>query len=268
MDQRWRSELFDFQQARISHHLIENKNKETLLMLHPAFTDHQIFTQQVEYFKEDYQILLIDMPGHGLTQTKGSKVSLKNMPDIIHKILTLHHIESCHVLGISLGSLIAQAFADRYPSHVRSVIILGGYSIHKANERVLKAQGKEGLKWLFYILFSMKKFKAYAASFSCYTEPGRNRFARGSQYFNRRSFAAMAGMNSFFIKKEIPLTYPLLIIVGEHDLQLIREVAAEWHDLEKSSQLREIPGAGHCANVDAPNEFNTIVAEFLSSVLQ
>ena len=266
MERQWRSNRLDFLNAQISYHLIGNDNKETLLMLHPAFADHQIFTQQVEYFKEYYQILLIDMPGHGLSQIKGSKVSLKNMPDIIHKILTLHNIESCHLLGISLGSLVVQAFADRYPSQVKSVIIVGGYSIHKANERVLKAQGKEGIKWLFYILFSMKKFRAYTASFSCYTQAGRDSFALGSRYFNRKSFAAMAGMNSFFHKKEIPITYPLLIIVGEHDLPLIHEVAALWHDLEKASQLREIAGAGHCANVDTPNEFNKIVEGFLHTI--
>ncbi|MCL6604424.1 MAG: alpha/beta fold hydrolase [Paenibacillus sp.] len=251
---------------QIPYHITGNQQKETLLMLHPAFTDHQIFAQQVEYFEEDYQILLIDMPGHGRSQIKGSTVILKDMPEIIHEILLANNISSCHVLGVSLGSLVAQAFADRYPNQVRSVIILGGYSIHKANARVLKAQGKEGLKWLLYILFSMKKFKRYATTVSCYTDSGRERFSQGNQYITRKSFLAMSGTKSFFIKKDSPMPYPLLIVVGEHDLQLVHEVAMEWHELEPSSQLVLLRGAGHCANVDTPKEFNEIVAEFLEII--
>ncbi|WP_229521529.1 alpha/beta fold hydrolase [Paenibacillus monticola] len=76
----------------------------------------------------------------------------------------------------------------------------------------------------------------------------------------------MAGMNSFFIKKETPMPYPLLIIVGVYDQQLILEASVELHTLEEQSQRVVIPGAGHCANVDAPSEFNHAVENFLSNI--
>jgi hypothetical protein len=54
---------------------------------------------------------------------------------------------------------------------------------------------------MMYILFSMKKFRNYAAAVSCHTEQGRIMFNRRMQYFSRRSFRAMAGMNTFFNKR-------------------------------------------------------------------
>lgn len=258
------NKMFLFKKGKISYYVSGDSRKETILMLHPAFADHEIFEAQTNYFKDHFQIITVDLPGHGASQNKGSDVTLREMPDILNQILYENDITACHLIGVSLGSLTAQAFADRYPDRVKSVIIVGGYSIHKANERVLKAQRREGLKWILYILFSMKKFRSYITSVSCHTDLGRDMFTRGIQRFGRRSFSAMGGIKTFFVNKNTPMPYPLLIIVGEHDLKLIRDAAIELHELEKDSQLVLLPRAGHCANVDASHEFNSIVENFLS----
>jgi 3-oxoadipate enol-lactonase len=255
-----------FKNAQFTYYISGDKEKETILMLHPAFTDHHIFEEQTVYFQKSYRVITLDMPGHGENQVSGTKVTLTEMPEIINQLLLENDIVDCHILSVSMGSLVAQAFADRYPDRVKSIIIVGGYSIHKANERVLKKQRSEGLKWIKYILFSMKKFRAYLTSASCHTEQGRAVFANGVQHFTRKSFAAMAGMNAFFIKKDTPMPYPLLIVVGEHDLKLIQEAARELHELELHSELVLMPRAGHCANIDAPSEFNHIVDNFLSTI--
>lgn len=57
-----------FRNAQIAYNIEENKDKETLLMLHPAFADHQMFEAQAEDLKEHYQLIAIDMPGHGASQ--------------------------------------------------------------------------------------------------------------------------------------------------------------------------------------------------------
>ncbi|MGB8954350.1 MAG: alpha/beta hydrolase [Tumebacillaceae bacterium] len=254
-----------FRDAQIAYYIEENKDKETILMLHPAFADHQMFEAQVDELKEQYQLILFDMPGHGASQVNGSKVTLRDMPEIINQLMAEHQIPVVHLLGVSMGSIVAQAFADRYPDRVQSVTIVGGYSIHKANERVLKAQQKEGLRWLWYILFSMNKFREHVISSSCYSDRCREVFRRGIQTFNRRSFSAMAGMNSFFRPKESPVPYPLLIITGKHDLNTIQEAALTWHQVEAHSQFVSLPDAGHCANLDAPVEFNKILQDFLAT---
>lgn len=255
-----------YKNTQITYNIMEKKGTETILMLHPAFADHNIFEPQTDYFKTKYQLLLLDMPGHGEEQNIRSKITIKDMPGIINQILIENDIKTCHLLGVSMGSLVAQAFAERYPDQVKSVIMVGGYSIHKANERILKAQKSEGLKWIFYILFSMKKFRSYVTSVSCHTNKGRAVFARGTEFFSRRSFTAMDGMKTFFTNKDTPMAYPLLIIVGEYDLKLIQEAALELNELEKHSQLVLLSGAGHCANVDVPIEFNNVVQRFLSVI--
>jgi pimeloyl-ACP methyl ester carboxylesterase len=255
-----------FKNAQLTYCIIGDKQKETILMLHPAFTDHHIFEAQMDYFQKSHQVIALDMPGHGDNQVGQANISIKDMPEIINQLLLENNIQACHLLSVSMGSLVAQAFADRFPNRVNSVIVIGGYSIHKANERVLKSQRNEGLKWIMYLLFSKRKFRSYVSAFSCCTDQGRALFAKGAEHFTRKSFSAMAGMNTFFIKKDTPVPYPLLIVIGEHDLGIIQEAAQELHLLEPQSQLVLMPGAGHCANVDAPNAFNLIADNFLSAI--
>jgi 3-oxoadipate enol-lactonase len=268
---RKQTKVLSFKNVQFSYFVMGDKegdkDKETILMLHPAFADHHIFELQIDYFKDNYQILVLDMPGHGEGQVMGSKVTLKDMPEILNQLLLENSIATCHLLGVSMGSLVAQAFAAHYPARVKSVIIVGGYSIHKANEQILKAQRKEGLKWMLYILFSMKKFRRYVAEVSCYSDSGRKLFAQGMEHFGRRSFSAMAGMNTFFAESNRPVSYPLLIIVGEYDRKLAHDAARDMHELEPHSQFVYIKGAGHCANVDAPREFNDVVMRFLAQLV-
>ncbi len=255
-----------YKNVSMVYYLLANKGKETLFLLHSAFADHEIFEAQIDFFRDDYQLVLLDFPGHGKSRAKGMAVTMMDIADIMKEILDKNMIADCHVVGVSLGSLVAQDFAQRYEDMVRSITIVGGYSIHKANEHILKAQAKEGLKWMLYTIFSMKKFRAYVTKVSTCSDRGREIFGRGIEKFKRRSFPSMSNMKSLFTKKETEVTYPLMIISGEHDLQLSKDAAILLHGLESHSKYALIPDAGHCANIDNPDAFNAALEVFLSGL--
>jgi Predicted hydrolases or acyltransferases (alpha/beta hydrolase superfamily) len=260
------SRTLTFNKAQIHYSISRGQRPACILMLHAAFADRHMFQAQMQAFMDKYRVIAIDMPGHGDTVTKGSAVTMKHMPDIIQQLLRENEIVACHLIGVSLGSLIAQAYAYRCPEQVRSVTIVGGYSIHKANEKLLRAQRKEALRWLLYILFSMKRFRSHVASVSCHTEHGRSLLTAAINRFNRGSFAAMSGLDRLFAPLETPMLYPLHIMYGEHDLPLAVEAAVNLHKLEPRSRLTKLLGAGHCANLDEPLLFNDQTEGFLDSV--
>jgi pimeloyl-ACP methyl ester carboxylesterase len=57
---------------------------------------------------------------------------------------------------------------------------------------------------------------------------------------------------------------PTLVIVGEHDGPSPPEVARAMHDAIRESELVVLPHAGHLSNVEAADEFNAAVADFLA----
>ncbi len=254
-----------YSDEEIFYYTLGEKNKDAIIFLHPAFCDHEIYEAQTEYFSKDYFTIYIDMVGHGKSQMKKPVVNMSDMPDIIADILKKEGIASAHLVGTSMGSLVAQGFAHQYPEMTKSVTVVGGYSIHRNNDEILQAQAKEMAKWMGKMLFNMKGFRRYVTDTSVYTERGKEVFLRGSQNFRRKSFLAMNGMDAVFDKLEQGVKYPLFIVCGEHDLELIRNSSAKWAQAEDNAKFIEIEDAGHCVSIDNPQKFNKIVREFIFS---
>jgi 3-oxoadipate enol-lactonase len=237
-----------------------------IVFLHPAFGDHSIFNEQFDALAEDYFLIAPDMLGHGKTQPEKTSDQLDATLGQVCAILDQHGIEKCHLAGASLGSLAVQAFAAVYPERALSVTVIGGYSIHKNNKTLQKAQSKEIFSWIFKLLFNMDGFRKYIASTSSYQQVGYERMLTASQAVERKALIYMQGMNKLFSEREEPVPYPLLIVYGDHELALALEHGKVWAPLEPNARLEIIENAGHCANMEQPEAFNSIYREFLATL--
>lgn len=237
-----------------------------IVFLHPAFGDHTIFNEQFNTLAKDFFLIAPDMIGHGLTQPASTSDQLDETIEHVHAILEEYNISTCHLVGVSLGSLVVQGFAAVYPERTASVTVVGGYSIHKNNENLQKAQNKEIFSWIFKLIFNMDGFRKYIARQSSYHQVGYDRMLAASQAYRRKSLMYMQGMGKLFVDRQTPVPYPLLIVYGDHELDLALEHGKQWAPLEPTATLRIIEDAGHCANLEQPESFNTIYREFLSSL--
>ncbi len=240
--------------------------KPAIVFLHPAFADHTMFKHQTAYFDKDYHVITVDMVAHGKSQPRKHRVDMDSMPDILAGILDASGIVKAHLVGVSLGSIVAQAMASAYPERTASVTIVGGYSIHKDNKHIQQAQRKEMLRWVFMMLTSMKKFKSYVVEVSTYSDEAKATFTKAISGFTRRSFMYMRGMERFFVDMAEPVSYPLLILCGEHDTPLALEAGKRLSALEPGSCFIVIKDAGHCANIDNPDVFNPELETFIKGI--
>lgn len=237
-----------------------------IVFLHPAFGDHTIFNEQFDALADNYFLIAPDMLGHGKTQPEKTSDQLDVTLEHVRAILDEHAIEKCHLAGASLGSLAVQAFAAAYPERALSVTVIGGYSIHKNNKNLQKAQSKEIFSWIFKLLFNMDGFRKYIAGASSYREVGYERMLAASQAVERKALMYMQGMGKLFSDREEPVPYPLLIVYGDHEQEIALEHGKTWAPLEPTARLEIIENAGHCANIEQPQAFNALYRDFLSSL--
>ena len=240
-----------------------NKTGETIVFLHPAFGDHRCFDRQIDFFSHDFCVITVDMLGHGLTGTGKSSGDISETAAHIADILAQEKIENAHIVGVSLGSLLAQDFALKYSEKVLSLTALGGYNINKEQKEVAKAQQKEMFKWLFKMIFSMDAFRRYTASVTLIDKVEQVHFYESAKLFTRKSFTVMTGLDKLIANRSIQRNYPLLILSGEKDTELAVKSAEQWHIDEAESQMQIIENAGHCANMDNSTRFNEILMKFL-----
>ncbi|MGF1585623.1 MAG: alpha/beta fold hydrolase [Bacteroidales bacterium] len=249
----------------IHYYASGNNDNELIVFLHPAFADHRAFDRQIDFFANNYRVITMDMPGHGLFQYGRARID--HTIHYIHTIMESENYSKAHFVGVSMGSLIAQYFALHYPEKVHSMTVLGGYDINADNKELNKAQRSENLKWIFKALFSMNSFRRYVAKVSVNRPEEKVHFYEMAKMFTRKSFLAMSGLGNVVRHREgVIQNYPLLILSGDKDIELAIRMSRKWHKENPSSEFYLIENAGHCANMDDPDTFNKIVMNFLKKV--
>ncbi len=250
----------------IVYYISGREHSDWVLLLHAAFADHNMFRAQAEDFQGAYNVLTLDMIGHGAsTQTRRGD-GIDKMSEWIFRILQKERIEKIHVVGISLGAVIAQDLANRYPQALKSLACFGGYDINNFDFRLQKDNGKAQTGMMLKAVFSVKWFAQANKKISACTQKAQEEFYEMNLRFPKKSFLYLASLNRMVnVRKTAPRDYPLLIGCGEKDIPKSKTAVEQWKESEPEASTVILEGAGHCVNMDAPELFCKIMKEFWST---
>lgn len=247
----------------VVYYISEKKRAEWILFIHAAFVDHNMFQAQIDYFQDKYNILTFDIIGHGRSTKVQKGDSIDKMSAWISEILKTEKIEKIHIVGISLGAVLAQDFANQYPEAVQSLACFGGYDINNFDVRMQKENSASQMLMMFKALFSIKWFAKSNKKISAYTQQAQEDFYEMNIRFPKKSFMYLASLNSMInVRQAAPRKYPLLIGCGEHDIPMELSAVEMWKKSEPECRLIIFDGAGHCVNMDVPNLFNAALEKF------
>ena len=263
-------ELKHKQTSSSIHYFVNGDNnsdkKETILFIHPAFADHRAFDEQVNFFSNDFKVITMDLLGHGLSQGFKTNEKIHETYKHINEILANENIKKIHLVGVSVGALLAQDFANKYPEKVISLSSLGGYDVSNYDSSIEKSQGKEQIGFMVKALFSIKLFSKSNSEITAYTEQAQKKFYQMNILFKRRSFTYMTSLSKIMNQNQSEHKFPLLIMYGEYDNELAITLAKDWSSNSQGSKLIPIEDAGHCANMDNPKKFNQVLLNFLQGI--
>lgn len=250
----------------VFYYVYGDTSKDLIVLIHPAFGDHQCFYHQVDEFAKDHCVISIDLVGHGRSQVKDSNIRIDRSAFHIAEIMKAENFNSAHLVGVSMGGLILQYFSINYPEKTKSITALGAYDINTNDSRLSKFYGINSLVMVAKVLFCIDSFRRDIAELSVVKKEEQERFFMSACHFKHKSFKIMTTLNE--ISKSRTGIYPdspLLILCGDQDNSLALESAQNWKNRSSMSKYVIIENAGHCANMDNPSKFNEIVLEFIDN---
>ena len=128
-----------------------NKKEQSIpvVFIHGVGLTYEIWQPQLDFFK-NYSNLSYDILGHGKSSLTKQNINFDDFSEQLIELINELKIEKIHLVGFSIGSLIARNFATRYSERLQSLILLG--SIYKRSEQQQKTvnerfeQAKKELK--------------------------------------------------------------------------------------------------------------------------
>jgi pimeloyl-ACP methyl ester carboxylesterase len=235
--------------------------------IHGAGGSSNIWYKQIRDFKQSFNILLIDLRGHGESKSNRSNQSytFQSIGNEIVEVLDFLKIKKSHFIGISLGTIIIRELSERFPSLVNSMILGGAVVKLNFRSQVLMHTGNL-LKSILPYLVLYRIFAFVIMPMKGHRE-SRNLFIREAKKLYqkefRRWFKLITQINpllSFFRINESDV--PTLYVMGNEDhlfLPAIRKLIIS----HKKSQLHVISDCGHVVNIDKSIEFNEVTINFL-----
>jgi 3-oxoadipate enol-lactonase len=239
-----------------------------LVFSHSLACSVRMWDGEIEKHKGSYRVLAYDTRGHGQSAAPKGPYTLEGLADDLHGLLTHLKVQKPHFVGLSMGGMIGQTFALKYPSFFRTLTLCDTTSRYPAEaapmwaERIRIAESK-GMAPL--VQPTLERW---------FTEPFRkshpDKVARVAALIEKTPVAGYAGCCAAIPKINVTsrlkeIRTPTLVICGNDDPATPPAMAREIQENLPGAKLALIPQAAHLANIEQPEAFNRALAEFLSS---
>lgn len=245
---------------------------EWVTFVHGAGGSSAIWYKQVRDFKEQYNVLLIDLRGHGRSKSavyeRLQRYSFEVIGDEVMEVLDHLEIRQTHLVGISLGTVIIRGLGERYPNRVRSMIMGGAVMKLNLRGQVLMRVGV----WMKSVVPYLLLYKLFAWIIMPRRKhrESRNLFVREARKLYqkefKRWFTLAADINpllKIFRMKDTGI--PTLYIMGSEDHMFLPSIRKLVKD-HRMALLHIIPNCGHVVNVERAAVFNGTCIQFIDSL--
>ena len=242
-----------------------NKKDQSIpvVFIHGVGLTYEIWQPQLDFFK-DYSNLSYDILGHGKSSLTKQNINFDDFSEQLIELINELKIEKIHLVGFSIGSLIARNFAIRYGDRLQSLILLG--SIYKRSEQQQKIvnerfeQAKKELK------LSSQALKRWFTD--KYLENNPDTYEKISSILSANNMTNFLKVYELFVRhkndEDLEKIYcKTLVMTGENDIGSTIEMSQKLNDLIKDSELKIIKDGKHLCGIECADDVNLAIKNFV-----
>ncbi|MDA8142167.1 MAG: alpha/beta hydrolase [Desulfobacteraceae bacterium] len=249
----------------------EHGKGEPLVLIAGAGMDSRGWGAQTEAFAQKFRVIVFDHRGSGRSEAPKQPYSIDMLTHDTANLLKAMGVESAHILGLSMGGMIAQQLAIEHPQVVKRLILAAstahGRSINAYFAGVVKRWERERtrvdqrIKEMLPLQFT-PGFLRNKATVGMLTFLIKNdRYPQAVDALSRQVDAALA----FDCRDRLAqITAPTLILAAREDINAPVALSEELQRLIPKARLAVIDGA-HGFNLENPRLFNREVLQFLEA---
>jgi len=237
-----------------------------ILFLHGFLGNSSIWDPFVIHFNSRFQVITIDLPGHGETTAIQEEITMDFSAEVVNEVLLKENISKVHLVGHSMGGYVGVAFAKLFPEKIKSFTFFNstarGDSKQKQDDRLKAVRVfdmnpsifiDEAIKNLFY----EKNLPLFPKEVEALTKMAKNNSVIGAQGCLRGMRLRDDNVEWLSYQK-----FPIHYIAGKHDNTVPFDSILEQINITKA-KLTALENTGHMGFVEERDACINAIEEFI-----
>ena len=243
------------------------------MLVHGFAEDHEVWSHQIGYLKQNFQLILPDLPGSGKSELVNN-VSMESMAEVLKAILDQESVQETCMIGHSMGGYTTLAFAEKFSSRLNSFCLFHS-SAYPDNEEKKQTRSKA---IEFMKKNGVEEFLKTSTP-NLFAKDAKGNLSQAKQQMvdkviqDYKNFDVNALVAYYQAMMERPdrthvlksFTKPILYVLGRHDTAVLYEQGLEQTHLARNVEVYTLNESGHMGMWEELIESNRILEGFLKT---
>lgn len=250
----------------------QQQNAPWLVLLHGAGGSTETWRLQREALAKHFNLLLVDLPGHGKTAKRPNPhptYTFNNIAQRVWEVVDFLKLSTVHLVGTSLGSIICLEMRVQRPDQVVSVVLAGAVVKLNSKLRMIAAACPPLARLLGHKAFF--KMGAYLILPRRNHKRSRDIFIQESVALSKKEFKKWMSLlgnlgDTLQALFHTPTIIPHLLVSGSQDHLFLSPAKAFTH-FHESANIEIFPNCGHVVTIEKARKFNQVCIDYIKNLI-
>jgi len=256
--------MINAKDSKDTFYLLNKKQKTPIVLIHGVGLNHTIWEPQIDYF--DNTVLAYDILGHGKTPLNKNIISIDSFSDQLLNLIDELKFEKIHLIGFSIGSLIARNFAVKNNNRLKTLTLLCSiFKRNKEQQQIVNDRFELSKKSRTLSKQALKRWFT-----DQYLEKNPNIFEKITSILIQNNMENFLKIYELFVKhkddeKFENIKSKTLIMTGENDIGSTPEMSRNLSKEIEHSKVKIVTQGKHLCGIECADDVNKTIKEFIQN---
>ncbi len=256
--------MINAKDSQNTFYILDKKNDVPIVFIHGVGLNHKIWEPQINVFENTF--LAYDILGHGKTPLNKENLSFDDFSNQLINLIDELNIRRIHLVGFSIGSLIARNFASKYSDRLQSLTLL--CSIFRRTEKQ-----QQIVKDRFELAKKSKSLSKQALKrwfTDEYIEKNPSTYKKISSILEQNSMENFLKIYELFVNHKDDEQFEkiktkTLIMTGEGDIGSTPEMSINLSKVINNSNVKIISKGKHLCSIECADDVNMAIKKHIQN---